>query len=104
MNKVIAIDMDGVICSEERTFDRPLAQPIEGAIDSINKLYRDDNTIIIWTARGWEQFKTTAEWLARHGINYHTLLMGKPIVDFFIDDRAIRFDGWPIDLDSFGKN
>ena len=103
MNKVIAIDMDGVICSEERTFDRPLALPISGALEAVNHLHQQGHTLIIWTARGWEQYKTTEEWLSRHGFQYHVLLMGKPIVDHFIDDRAIRFEGWPIDLNKFSK-
>ena len=103
MNKVIAIDMDGVICSEERTFDRPLALPITGALEAVNQLHQQGHTLIIWTARGWEQYKTTEDWLSRHGFQYHVLLMGKPIVDHFIDDRAIRFEGWPIDLNKFKK-
>lgn len=101
MKKVIAIDMDGVICKEERTFDRPLATPIPGAIESVNGIHAAGHTVIIWTARGWEQFRSTEDWLKRHGVSYDVLLMGKPIVDVFIDDRAVRFGSWPIDLKEY---
>ncbi len=101
MKKVIAIDMDGVVCKEERTFDRPLADPIPGAIDSVNAIHGAGHTVIIWTARGWEQYRTTEDWLRRHGISYDVLLMGKPIVDLFIDDRAVRFDAWPLNIDQY---
>ena len=101
MKKVVAIDMDGVICKEERTFDRPLAEPIPGAVDAVNSIHKSGHTVIIWTARGWEQFKTTQDWLRRYEVSYDVLLMGKPLVDIFIDDRAIRFRSWPIDLDEY---
>lgn len=90
----IAIDIDGVVCFEEKTFDKPLARPISGAVESIKKLYEEGNVIIFWTARGWEQYRTTKDWLDRHGFTYHVLSMGKPIVDIFVDDRAIHFNSW----------
>ena len=93
--------MDGVICKEERTFDRPLADPIPGAVDSVNFIHGSGHTVIIWTARGWEQYRTTEDWLNRHGFSYDVLLMGKPIVDLFIDDRAVRFNVWPINIDQY---
>lgn len=97
-NLTIAIDLDGTICTEERTFDRPLAEPLSGAIESIRGLHEAGHTIIVWTARGWEQYKITHKWLVDNKIPFHALLMGKPIVDIWIDDRAIRFTGWPVNL------
>jgi hypothetical protein len=98
MGKTIAIDMDGVLCTEERTFEKPLAKVIPGAVEGVNSLFERGHTIIIWTARGWEQFAITDHWLKLNGFKYHMLQMGKPIVDYFIDDRAITFKSWPIDL------
>ena len=93
-SKVIMIDIDGTVCSEEKTFERVLALPLEGAVNSVNELFKAGNTIIFWTARGWEQYRITKHWLDSHGFLYHQLLMGKPIVDLFIDDRARQFVGW----------
>lgn len=93
-SKVIMIDIDGTICSEEKTFERSLATPLNGAIENVNRLFSEGHTIIFWTARGWEQFKITKKWLDDNGFKYHQLIMGKPIIDIFIDDRARQFEGW----------
>ncbi len=95
-NKVLAIDIDGTICSEERTFERPLATPLPGALEALNLLKSNGNTIILWTGRGWEQYKVTKMWLDDNGFPYDQILMGKPIVDLIIDDRARRFVSWGI--------
>ena len=36
----------------------------------------------------------TTDWLKRNGFKYHQLILGKPIGDVWIDDRAISFNGW----------
>ena len=39
----------------------------------------------------------TVDWLKRYGIKYHQLIMGKPIGDIWIDDRAFQFeDNWDV--------
>lgn len=91
----IIIDMDGTICTEEKTYSRCLAKPKEGAIETINKLYDQGHTIIIYSARTWMEFEMTSAWLLEHQIKYHQLVMGKPIGDVWIDDRALTFrDNW----------
>ncbi|MBP1614920.1 MAG: Haloacid dehalogenase-like hydrolase [Bacteroidetes bacterium] len=91
----IIIDMDGTICTEERTYSRCLAQPKENAVESINRLYDGGHTIIIYSARTWMEFEMTTAWLKDHGVKYHQLMMGKPIGDVWIDDRALHFeDNW----------
>lgn len=93
-NKTIAIDLDGTICTEERTFDRPLARPLVGAVEALRTLKANGNTIIIYTARGWEQYRVTKDWLEKNNIAFDQILMGKPIADLWIDDRARRFISW----------
>jgi uncharacterized HAD superfamily protein len=93
-NKVLAIDIDGTICTEERTFERPLARPLPGALEALHMLKRNNNTLVLWTGRGWEQYKVTKEWLDSHGFPYDQILMGKPIVDMIVDDRGRRFLNW----------
>ena len=37
----------------------------------------------------------TTAWLKEHKVKYHQLIMGKPIGDVWIDDRALQFkDNW----------
>ncbi len=87
----IIIDLDGTICTEERMFSRALAKPNAGSVENVNRLYEQGHTIIIYTARTWMEFEMTTDWLQKHGVKYHQLMMGKPIGDLWIDDRAVRF-------------
>jgi len=96
-SKVIFLDLDGTICTEEKTFERSLAKPLPGAQEKVNRMYDEGHTIVIWTARGWEQYRLTKEWLDQNGFKYHQIIMGKPIASLFIDDRARRFRGWEED-------
>jgi uncharacterized HAD superfamily protein len=89
------IDLDGVICTEERTFERPLAQPLPGAREALQRLRAAGHTIVIYTARNWPEYRVTKQWLDEHGFEYDGLQMGKPAADVWIDDRAIRFTTWP---------
>lgn len=92
--KTIMIDLDGVISSEERVFERGLATPLPGAKESLEKLRDQGHTIVIYTARGWAEYRMTKDWLDRHGMHYDAIHMGKPIAHVWIDDRAVRFNGW----------
>jgi uncharacterized HAD superfamily protein len=99
----IIIDIDGTICSEERQFSRPLAKPLEGAIDSINRLYEHGHTIILYTARTWAEWEVTNHWLQTNGVKFHQLFMGKPVGDVWIDDRAIAHEDWQSTMEILDK-
>jgi uncharacterized HAD superfamily protein len=88
------IDLDGVICTEERTFERPLAEPIPGAQEALRQLRAAGHTVIIYTARNWPEYRVTKKWLDDHGIEFDGLQMGKPVADVWIDDRAVPFTNW----------
>ena len=94
---VIFIDIDGTICTEERPFERPLAKPLPGAVRAVNGYVEAGHTVVLWTGRGWDQYRVTKRWLDEHGFKYAQLLMGKPIANLIIDDRARRFTGWDTD-------
>ncbi len=91
---VIGIDLDGVLCSEEKTFERSLATLEVGALEFTRGAREQGHTIVIWTARGWEQYRLTIDWLHRNHVEFDQLIMGKPIFDVFIDDRAIAHTDW----------
>jgi hypothetical protein len=94
---VILIDIDGTICTEESPFDRPLARPLPGAVERVNSLKQAGHVVILWTGRGWDQYKITKHWLDEQGFLYDQILMGKPIANLIIDDRARQFVGWDKD-------
>jgi hydroxymethylpyrimidine pyrophosphatase-like HAD family hydrolase len=90
MSKIYVFDIDNTICDERKTFERCLASPKDNIINLINKLYEKNDTIILYTARSWAEFKMTEHWLHNHNVKYNLLLCGKPIYDYWIDDRAIN--------------
>lgn len=63
----------------------------------MNRYFDAGHVVVLWTARGWDEYKMTERWLSDHGFRYTQLLMGKPIGNLVIDDRAKRFVGWDRD-------
>lgn len=101
----VKIDIDGVLVTEKPTFERSLAQPIDGAKKTLKELKALGYTIILETARGWAEYAMTVDQLMRYNFEYDLLLMGKPIADVTIDDRAIKFENWDqVRLDLLGKD
>jgi hypothetical protein len=90
----IFVDLDGVICTEKRTFERSLAEAMPGAREGMRALRRAGHTVVIYTARSWAELAMTKKWLEDREIPYDGIHMGKPVADLWIDDRAVRFDGW----------
>ncbi len=90
----LIIDLDGTICTEEKTFSRSLAKPKLDSVESIKKLKAQGHTIIIYTARHWNEYEMTDEWLKKNDIPFDQLFMGKPVGEYWIDDRAIKFSTW----------
>jgi hydroxymethylpyrimidine pyrophosphatase-like HAD family hydrolase len=92
------IDIDDTICRLDNPMDYSSAKPIPKAIEKINKLHKDGHTIIFWTARGTSSgidwTKLTKFQLSSWGVNYHELRFGKPVYDFFIDDKNINSEDW----------
>ncbi len=99
------VDIDGTICDWEEGRDYTLAQPHTKRIERLNSLYDDGHTIIYFTARGMGRFDgdpdaatkaaalltdLTKEQLKSWGCRYHSLILGKPHADYFIDDKGIN--------------
>jgi hydroxymethylpyrimidine pyrophosphatase-like HAD family hydrolase len=89
MYKTIVCDLDGVLCSEEKTFERAFAQPIKSEIEALNRLHDIGHVVLIHTARSWAEFLITSKQLKELGVRYHTLICGKPVADIVIDDRSV---------------
>lgn len=94
---VILIDIDGTLCNEGDPRDRPRAVPLPGAVDAVSRYVDEGHTVVLWTGRGWDEYRMTKAWLDDHGFRYAELLMGKPIANLIIDDRARQFTGWDKD-------
>jgi hypothetical protein len=95
-NKVFCFDIDGVIAKLSPNNNYNLAEPNTPIIDKVNKLFDNNNTIILFTARGtktgidWSE--VTAKQLKTWGVKYHELKFGKPAADYYVDDRLINMN------------
>ena len=84
---VLAIDFDGTITSE--------GKPIEGAKESLHKLYWDNRRIIHSCRAATESGKRMIEsWMNEYEIPYHEITAVKPQADLYLDNKAIRFTNW----------
>jgi hypothetical protein len=96
------IDIDGTICEKSPGNDYTKAVPLHSRIKVVNQLYDDGCNIVYLTARGMGRhdndaekaitqfYDMTAKQLDSWGAKYHTLMLGKPAGDFYIDDKGIN--------------
>lgn len=97
----IFIDIDGTIC--ETPYENGVNQyeksvPIPERIRAANRLYDQGNRITYWTARGgnsgtdWTELTTRQ--LQEWGCKYHSLKIGKPSYDIYIDDKSYNVNSY----------
>jgi len=94
-------DIDGTICLNSNS-DYISSTPIQERIDKVNELYDSGHTIIFQTARGMGRsknspalayaqfFDLTQKQLTAWGVKYHSLFLGKPAGDIYIDDKGVK--------------
>ena len=94
-------DIDGTICINSNS-DYENSVPLQDRINKINQLYNEGNTIIFQTARGMGRsknspafayakfFELTQDQLKKWGVKYHSLFLGKPAGDLYVDDKGIN--------------
>ena len=85
------VDIDGTIChTENRDYEN--SQPIQDRINKMNWLYDEGHEVHYWTARGTTSGKNwlelTTKQLNDWGVKYHSVNVGKPDYDMWIDDKA----------------
>lgn len=94
---VFCIDIDGTLtCGPGfKTFSTKeiLCQVAHNdMIEKVNILFNTGHTIILHTSRLWSDFGATTQWLEKHGVLYHTLIMAKPLAHYYIDDKNMSLD------------
>jgi ribonucleotide monophosphatase NagD (HAD superfamily) len=89
--RTLCCDLDGTLASVGE--DYTTVEPIDGAREALSGLRSDGWAIVIYTARHFNHWKTTVDWLMRHGFEYDQLVFGKPPARVYVDDRAVRFEG-----------
>ena len=101
--KIICFDIDGVICTQVKNGDYENAIPNKKEISVINKLYKKNYKIILFTSRYMGRskgnfklahkigYRFTYNQLKKWKLNFHKLIMGKPSYDIIIDDKSYNF-------------
>ena len=90
---IYCFDLDSTLCNTENG-DYSTSVPIVDRIREVNKLFDEDHTIIIDTARGSvskiDWLDITKKQLEGWGLKYHQLRVGvKAFADVYVDDKAI---------------
>lgn len=79
-------------------------KPIDGAVDSINKLYDAGHQIIFITARHENNNEATKRWLAEHNFKYHKLIHSETKVQECLDEKIDLFvDDHPTVIQNISK-
>ena len=95
------IDIDGTI-TEDVPNEEPermvTCEPFPDALETMSRWYEEGHILTFFTSRTEDHRDVTEQWLEKHGIRYHGLLMGKPRGGNYhwIDNhivRATRFEG-----------
>jgi hypothetical protein len=98
---IYIFDIDGTICTNTGG-EYEKAVPLMERIKEINHLYNKGNTIIFQTARGMGRssnstayaheafYEFTRSQLEEWGVKYHSLFLGKPAGDIYVDDKGMK--------------
>lgn len=96
----LVFDIDDTICVHKNR-DYANARPIQEMIDKINQLYDRGYEIVLYTSRGMNSCKgdldliikknkdVLEKWLKDNNVSYTKLIFGKPLGDWYIDDKAM---------------
>jgi len=102
--RTICIDIDHTLCHRAGPSDYGQAEPFPGAREALHQLRHAGWIIVLHTARHFNHWRTTTEWLSRQGFEYDQIVFGKPPARFYIDDRAVVFDGnWTAVFEKLGE-
>jgi protein-tyrosine phosphatase len=102
-NKLM-IDFDKTIA--ENTPDREISDPMPGVKEAFDKLKSEGWNIIIYSGRANtpEGADEIREFMKKHDIPYDEIFIGKPIAEYYIDDRNIVFTDWKDVVDTIGHS
>jgi len=94
---IYAFDIDNTLVHTVGN-DYQNSTPIQHRINRVNDLFDEGNTIYLFTARGMasgkDHYELTAKQMQDFGVKHHRIIMGKPDVDLFVDDKAISVHEW----------
>lgn len=90
--KIIAIDIDGTICSIDEDYSKCNLLP--GCLEALDYIRSKGYLIFLHTGRHINNFEVTVNWLTKNGVIYDNIVFGKPPAKYYIDDRSVLFTNW----------
>lgn len=91
MTDRIAVDFDNTLTQANVEYwngERP--EPDTDMVAWVNKQYFAGHTILIWTARPWQEAGRIAAHLTEWGVRWHALKCEKGSADQYVDDKSKR--------------
>ena len=89
--RTVCIDLDATLCDSAAGYAEAL--PMPGAREALRRLRESGWLVVLYTARHFNHWQTTTEWLRAHDLPYDQIVFGKPPARYYVDDRAIPFQG-----------
>ncbi len=86
---ILEFDIDNTLVTQGTPGEYLAVEPLQNAVETVNKFYDLGHNIILHTARHWKYFDLTYKSMKELGFKFHSLLMGKVNADVIIDDRAV---------------
>ena len=70
-----------------------MGEPMPGAKESLEALERAGHYLMIHSCN---RPKVIADWMTYYNIPFHHIWTesGKPVADFYLDDRSVKFTSW----------
>lgn len=76
------VDFDGTICID--------GKPNLSLIVSLKNLQMQGHQIVLYTSRTGKRVQEAAVFCRKYGLLLNGAIGGKPVADFYIDDKAIN--------------
>lgn len=76
------VDFDGTISLN--------GNPNHRLIMSLRNLQLQGHTVVLYTSRTGKSLQEAVTFCRRHGLVFNGVIGGKPVADFYIDDKAIN--------------
>lgn len=92
--QVYCLDIDGVLTVDTKGHDYAARSPNRKNIQMCNSLHEHGHRIVLFTSRYGtaEDKEATYLWLKGNGVQYDSLLYGKPYYDFYVDDKNVELE------------
>lgn len=75
------VDFDGTLCAN--------GKPNINLIRQMRSIQTQGNIVVLFTSRKGKRLSEAVAFCRRYGLVFNEVIGGKPVADFYIDDKAI---------------